>query len=546
MPFLKRPSLAAVGWGSGAVGFVLLLLLPLGFLLYRIVQPPSENWNHIQEYMLLGYTIDTLTLAVSVGVLSIALGTTLAWLISAYTFPFRNTLKWALLMPLAIPPYIGAYAYHGMLNYTGFIQRTLRTTFDIEVSQRYFDIMNIPGAVFIYTIFLYPYVYAITRAFFARQATTLIENARVLGSGPVRTFFRIVLPVSRAAIVGGVTLVMLEVLNDYGLVNYFGIQTFSTAIFQTWYALDDLNSAIRLAGILMGIVLVFLLLEKVFRGRQQYSYTSAKASPLKPQVLEGWKKWTALSFSGVVFLLGFILPIFQLLYWGMLTYEAIFSAEFVSLIRNSTIAAGISSLLVVVFAVIIANFTRVASGWFSTVIARFTVLGYSIPGAVIAVGVISFFLYAETQLQLFYAYAGISTELMLSTSLVMLVFAYVIRFMAVGYNSIESGFEKIGRRYSEASRTLGMGWIKTFFKVDLPMIRAAVFSGFILVFVDILKELPLTLILRPFNFETLATTAYRYASDERIQETAVPSLSIILVSAIAMFVFHILIEKEPN
>ncbi|WP_252313166.1 iron ABC transporter permease [Sinobaca sp. H24] len=546
MPFFKRPSAAALGWGSGAAGFVILLLLPLGFLLYRMIQPAGDNWAHIQEYLLLGYTIDTLTLAVIVGILSIALGTTLAWLVSAYSFPFRNTLKWALLMPLAIPPYIGGYAYHGMLNYTGFVQRTLRNTFDIEVSQRYFDIMNIPGAVFIFTIFLYPYVYAITRAFFARQATTLIENARVLGSGPVRTFFRIVLPVSRAAIVGGVTLVMLEVLNDYGLVSYFGVQTFSTAIFQTWYALDDLDSAIRLAGILMGLVLVFLVLEKVFRGRRQYSYSSAKVSPLKPRELEGWKKWSTLGFCGTVLLLGFILPMVQLLYWGMLTYEAVFSAQFVSLVRNSTLAAGISSLLVVVFAVIVANFTRIVPGWLSTITARFTVLGYSIPGAVIAVGVLSFFIYMEQRLQFFYAFTGISSGLVLSTSLVMLIFAYVIRFMAVGYNSIESGFEKVGRRYSEASRTLGMGWLQTFFKVDLPMIRAAVFSGFILVFVDILKELPLTLILRPFNFETLATTAYRYASDERIQETAVPSLAIILVSGAAMYIFHIFIEKEPN
>ncbi|PRO67013.1 ABC transporter permease [Alkalicoccus urumqiensis] len=546
MTFLKRPSRAAVGWGIGAVGFVVLLLLPLSFLLIRLFQPASENWAHIQEYMLLGYTVDTLTLAFFTGVFSIAVGTTLAWLVSAYEFPFRNTLKWALLMPLAIPPYIGAYAYHGMLNYTGIVQRTFRNTFDVDVNQQYFDIMNMPGAVFIFTIFLYPYVYAITRAFFARQATTLIENARVLGSGPVRTFFRIVLPVSRAAIVGGVTLVMLEVLNDYGVVSYFGIQTFSTAIFQTWYAFDDLDSAIRLAGILMGLVLTFLLLEKVLRGRRQYSYSTAKVSPLTPQVLKGWKKWTALGFTGTVFLLGFILPILQLLYWGVLTYEAIFSAQFLALIRNSTLAAGISATLVVIFAVIIANFTRVSPGWFSTITARFTVLGYSIPGAVIAVGVISLFIFTDEQLQPVYEASGASTALVLSTSLIMLVFAYVIRFMAVGYNSIESGFEKIGRRYSEASRTLGMSWTQTFLKVDLPMMRAAIFSGFILVFVDILKELPLTLILRPFNFETLASTAYRYASDERIQETAVPSLFIILVSGIAMYVFHILIEKEPN
>ncbi|WP_158737061.1 iron ABC transporter permease [Alteribacillus sp. YIM 98480] len=534
------------GWGTVSVFLVTLLILPTIFLMVRVFQPASENWKHIREFMLKDYMVDTLTIAFWTGVFSVAVGTTLAWLVSAYQFPFRKTLKWALLMPLAIPPYIGAYTYHGMLSYTGVIQRTLRDTFQLDLHQKYFDIMHIPGAVFIFTIFLYPYVYAITRAFFASQATSLIENARILGSGSLRTFFKVVLPVSRAAIVAGVSLVVLEVLNDYGVVSYFGIQTFSTAIFQTWFSFGDLDAAIKLAGILMGIVILVLIIEKWLRGRRKFSYSTTKVKPLKPTELYGWKKAVAVGYAGIIFILGFLLPVIQLSYWAVLTFDQIFTKAFVSYIWNSTFTAGVSAVMVVVVAILVANYTRMARGIVPAVTARLTVLGYSIPGAVVAVGVIGFFIFLDEQIKKILAAAGASPALMLSTSIFMLLFAYVIRFMAIGYNSIESGFEKVGMKFTEASRTLGMSWTETFFRVDLKMIRPAIFSGFILVFVDILKELPLTLILRPFNFETLSTMAYRYANDEMIQESALASIFIVMVSGIAMYIFHILIEKEPN
>ncbi|SDH89272.1 iron(III) transport system permease protein [Alteribacillus persepolensis] len=537
-----RPTTTS-GWGAAAVFLVAILILPTLFLLVRVFQPASENWDHIREFMLKDYFVDTISIAVWTGLFSVAVGTTLAWLVSAYDFPFRKTLKWALLLPLAIPPYIGAYTYHGILDYTGVVQMTLRNTFGLELSQAYFDIMHIPGAVFIFTIFLYPYVYAITRAFFASQATSLIESARVLGSGPVQTFFRVVLPVSRAAIVAGVSLVVLEVLNDYGVVSYFGIQTFSTAIFQTWFSFGDIDAAIKLAGILMAIVMFILLLEKFLRGRRKFSYSTTKVKPLKPVRLYGWKKAVVVGYTGSVFLLGFVIPVVQLLYWAALTFDYIFTKEFVSYIWNSTFVASVSAAAIVVIAILVANYTRMAKGIVPAVTARLTILGYSIPGAVIAVGVISFFIFLDEQLM---TMLGASSSLVLSTSVVMLLFAYVIRFMAIGYNSIESGFEKVGMKFTEASRTLGMGWTETFFKVDVKLIRPAIFSGFILVFVDILKELPLTLILRPFNFETLSTMAYRYANDEMIQEAAVASLFIVMVSGIAMYLFHTFIEKEPN
>nr|WP_228027562.1 iron ABC transporter permease [Bacillus fonticola] len=534
------------GWGLTTLVFGVLLTFPTAMLMIRMFRPANANWAHIQQFMLTGYLMDTVTLAFWTGAFSVAIGVTLAWLVSAYQFPFRNTLKWALMLPLAIPPYIGGYTYHGMLNYTSVLQTTLRNRFDIKVNQNYFDILNMPGAVFIFTIFLYPYVYAITRAFLARQATSLIDNARVLGSGAFRTFFYVILPISRASIVGGVSLVILEVLNDYGVVKYFGIQTFSTAIFQTWFSFGDLDSAIKLAGILMTVVIFIILLEKFLRGRKQFSYSNTKVSPLRPQPVYGWKKWTIGGFTTTIFILGFVLPALQLIYWATLTFDSIYSIAFVRIIFNSALVATIGAVLVIVFALIVANFMRMRKGVLSNAIAKLTVLGYSIPGAVIAVGVISFFIATDEWLFGVYELFGLPPTLLLSTSLTMLLFAYVIRFMAIGYNSVESGFDKVGTTFTEASRVLGMSWTATFFRVDVQLIRPAIFSGFILVFIDILKELPLTLILRPFNFETLSTTAYRYANNEMVQEAALSSLFITFISAISIYMFYHLIEKEPN
>ncbi|KHE68402.1 iron ABC transporter permease, partial [Halobacillus sp. BBL2006] len=431
-------------------------------------------------------------------------------------------------------------------NYTGVIQTTLRNDWGMEVNQKYFDILTLPGAVFIFTLFLFPYVYTITRAFLANQSASLVENARLLGRNPWEVFFRIVLPISRGAIVGGVSLVLLEVLNDYGVVQYFGVPTFSTAIFQTWFGMNDLNSAIKLSATLMVIVFAILILEKVLRGRKKYSQATAKARPLSPIKLRGTRGWIAFTYCLVIFLLGFLVPFVQLVDWMFLTFQKIASAEFTTLIWNSLLVSFVGAGMIVVFAVIIANFSRMHQSFVSKSAARVTILGYSIPGAVIAVGISTVFIQIDNILFSFYESIGMEPTLFLSTSLFMLISAYVIRFLAIGFNSIEAGFDKVGNKFTEASRMLGMNLTKTFFKVDLRMIKGPLMSGFILAFIEILKELPLTLILRPFNFDTLSTKAFQYASDEQIQEASLASIIIVLISGIAIYIFHQVLEKEPN
>lgn len=545
MGVLRRFKTYTNVWTILSTIIILLIVIPNINILMGVFKEANDNWDHIKKYLLQDYINNSLILIFSAGFLTILIGVSLAWLISVYDFTLRRFFKWALILPLAIPPYIAAYTYTGLLNYTGVVQTFLRNNFNILVNQKYFNMMSMKGAIFIFSMFLFPYVYIITKSFLQKQSASLIENARVLGRSPLEIFFHVALPISRGAIIGGVSLVILEILNDYGVVKYFGIPTFSTAIFKTWFAMGDLDSAVRLASILMILVLVILIIEKILRGRRKYSYTTSKVRPISRIRLKGIKNTLALIYCLLIFSLGFVIPALQLTHWSFLTYEKILNPKFWKLIFNSLSIALITSIIIILFATIIANNSRISNSWVSKIKSKATLLGYSIPGAVISVGVIVFFIGIDNNLfWLYKLFNENSAKLVLSTSIVMLIFAYTIRFMAIGYNPIEAGFEKVGTKFTEASRTLGMNLTQTFFKVDLKMIKHAILSGFVLVFVDILKELPLTLILRPFNFNTLATKAFEYANDEMIHEASISSLIIIIISFVSIYFFYKVADKE--
>jgi iron(III) transport system permease protein len=531
-------------WTVSAAIIMILLFLPNLTIVTGLFSPSNENWAHMKEFVIGSFIKTSLILISATAILTISIGLSLAWLIAQYQFPFRRFLKWALILPLSIPPFIGAYTYHGIVNYTGIIQTTLRDLLGIELNPTFFDIMNLPGAIFIYTMFLYPYVYTITRIFLSQQSASLIESARMLGKGSWRTFFQVVIPISRVSIIGGASLVVLEVLNDYGVVKYFGIQTFTTAIFQTWFGLGDIESSIKLAASLMGFVILILLIEKLLRGRRQYSYSTTKVRPLPLIPLKGWKAGLVTGYGLTILSLGFFIPVAQLVDWMILTFGTIPMDEFLTYVKNSVMVAGISATVIILFAVIVGNFSRLVQGKIVKLLPKLTILGYSIPGAVIAVAVVTAFIALDRFLAPLYKLVGVSTTLVLSVSLFMLISAYIIRFFAIGYNSIESGFDKIGTDFRDASRLLGVGLTKTFFKIDVPMMKGAIISGFILVFIDILKEVPLTLILRPFNFDTLSTKAFQYASDEKIMEASQASLLIVGISALAIVIFYKFLEKE--
>lgn len=534
------------GWLYLSLLGAAIIMLPILAIIISVFSEPNENWAHIKQFLLRDYVLGSIWLVLLSGVGTAVLGAALAWLVAAYDFPFKSFFRWALMLPLAIPPYIAAYTYSAMTSYTGVVQKTLRH-WGLTIDPVWFTVMSFRGAVFVFVLFLYPYVYMITRAYLERQSGSYIENGRLLGRSSFSIFLHVALPLSRPAIIGGSILVAFEVLSDYGVVNYFGVPTLTTAIFRTWFGMYDIDSATRLAAWFIIGILSIIVLERLLRRHRRFSATTSRANRLVPQRLKGARAWMASLFCGVVLSIAFIIPVGQLFVWAGWTYSTVIvTADFWQLTLNTLSVALIATAFIIILSLIVANTSRRMNHIAGIALSKLITAGYSIPGPIIAIGVLSLFIWLDERLSLVYVHwldkpAG---ALVLSMSLVMLVVAYVIRFTATGYNAIEAGFEKVGPTYSEASRMLGAGMTRTFFKIDLPLIRGAVWGGIILTLVEVVKELPLALLLRPFNFETLATKAYQYASDERIYSAAVPSLFIIGVSMVSIILINYLGRRE--
>ncbi|MFD0590176.1 ABC transporter permease [Paenibacillus sp. GCM10027627] len=527
------------GWmiisGIGALA----ALLPSLYIFTGLFGGPNENWAHIKEYMLLDYAWESLLLVSGTVFFTIVIGVALAWLTVAYEFPFRRFFAFAFVLPLAIPPYIAAYTYGSMLSYTGSVQLFFRNRLGLTLDQSYFDIMSMKGAIFIFTLFLFPYVFLITKSFLEKHSASYIENARLLGQSRLAVFFRVVLPLSQGAIVGGASLVAFEVLSDYGVSKHFGIQTFTAAIFKTWFGMYDVDSAIRLAGLLMSVIIGIFLVERLLRKRKRYHASANRSTPLARRPLKGAAAAAAVLFSSGVALLSFFVPVAQLAVWATWTFRDVWNDRFLDMVGNTLFVSVISVLLIMWFAVITGNVNRTFRNGFTMTVSKLLSMGYSIPGAVLSIGVLAVFLSIDKRLSGVYEAIGFSAnQLVLSMSLVMLVFAYTVRFLAVGFNAVDAGFDRIGNRYAEASRMLGRGMTRTFFQVDLPLMKGALLTGMVLTFMEVVKELPLTLLLRPFNFDTLATKAYQYASDEQIHQASIPALMIVALGIVSVCFYH--------
>jgi iron(III) transport system permease protein len=534
-------------WWNKWTGYSILILLlvstPLFTILIKLFDSPGGSWSHIANTLLFGYFQNTIFLLLGVAALTFLLGVSTAWLVSNYEFPGRKYFEWLLILPLGFPGYIMAYTYVGILDYTGPIQVFLRNTFDIQVKGSLIDIMNLPGAIFILSITLFPYVFLITRSSFLQQSKTLQEASFLLGANRFKTFFKVALPMARPAIVAGIALASMEVLNDYGTVKYFGVNTFTTGIFRAWFSMGDSNTAIYLAGILMVFVFVILFLESLQRGNRQYTAVNGMQKPITRIHPTIAKKILYSIICLSIFLISFFIPFLQLLNWVSMTWEKVINKDFFLLISRSFGLAAISGFLIVIFSVIMLYALRLSPFKWVKNITKIATLGYAIPGAVIAVGIMIPFIALDKWIYNTLL-SSKAAGLFFSGTLLALVFAYIVRFMAVGYNPVEAGFQKIGLHVNEASRLLGIRSTKTLWKIDLPLIKTSLVSGIILVFVDVLKELPLTLILRPFNYQTLATKAFDMATNEMIAESSNAALIIILTGILPIIFLNKLIEKH--
>lgn len=528
------------------------LLLALGvsipvLTVIRSLTLPTEGlWFELALLTMPRYLLNTVALLIGVGAGVLIVGVGTAWLVTACRFPGSRLFEWALILPMAMPAYLLAYTYGDFLQVSGPIQTALRGWLGVRAGQYWFpEIRSLGGAIVVMAAVLYPYVYLLARAAFLEQSVSALEAARTLGRGPWRTFQTVALPLARPAIMAGLALVMMEALADFGTVKHFEVDTFTTGIYLSWFGMGSPVGAAKLAAGLLLFVVLVIALERVSRGRRRYHQTSGAHRPLAPYQLRRWKAGAAILACSIPILLGFLLPAGRLFWLALLYGDQRFGGAFVTLATNSLLLATGAGVVAVLLAIIVAYGLRLVPSPLMKVTAWISTLGYTAPGSVIAVGVLLPFGAFDNSLDAWMrATFGISTGLLLSGTIFALLFAYVVRFLALAFNSVEVGLGRITPGMDDAARTLGQRPMGVLRRVHLPLLRGSLLTGVLLVFVDTLKELPATLIIRPFNFDTLAIRVYLLASDERLSEAATAALTIVAVGIIPVIVLSLAISRS--
>ncbi len=507
-------------------------LLVICWSLLDLILNGSDTLSHLWHTVVPEYLRHSLALLLGVAFGVMVIGVSTAWLTTACRFPGQKFLSWALLLPLAMPAYITAYTYTGLLDFSGPVQSTLRSLTGWGYGDYWFpSIRSLGGAITVLSLVLFPYVYLIARATFLQQSATTIEAGRSLGLSPWQCFWRLAMPLARPAIVTGTTLALMETLADYGTVQYFGVTTFTTGIFRTWYGLGDLNGALQLAGLLLIAVLMLMLLEQWSRRAARYDQRQQRTA--EPFQLRGWRAAAAAVACWAPLLFGFLLPASQLLGWSVQRWEIWTSSDFWQLTANSFLLACAASLLVMLIALWLAYGRRQVS----TPVVRTSVtlagLGYAMPGLVIAVGLLLMLTSIDHLLiNLSQRWFDYNPGLLLSGTLFALLFAYSVRFLSVALQTISAGLAEIRPSMDEAARIQGYSPLQVLRRIHAPLLRPSILTALLLVGVDVLKELPATLVLRPFDFNTLAVRAYEMAGDERLADAGPPALMMVLVGLI--------------
>lgn len=516
------------------VPLALLLFLPLfglaaPFLLPGLSTHPeliaTGTLSHLWNYVLGGYITSTLVLIGGVGLGVFILGVGNAWIIASYDFPGKKVFEWALILPLAVPTYVMAYLFVDLLQFSGPIQSGIRAILGLDTLWFFPDPRSLTGAIWSFSFCLFPYVYLITRTAFLERSRRLIEVSETLGYSPFQGFMKLVLPMARPAIFAGMALALMEVLADFGAVSYFGVQTFATGIFKAWLSFGDRLAAVQLSLGLLALVLLIFFIEQNSRSKLRYA-SSTQSKPIAIG-LRGKKSFLAFSFCGLTLLFGFLLPafaLFQLLYKQGLSVDI----RYLDWLGNSLSVSLITAIVSVAFAVFFAYAVRIHASlaW----VNRLLGFGYALPGAVLAIGVLSF-------LEIF------QLAWWMSASVLVLVYAYLVRFLSSSLQSVEAGLSRITPSMDGSAALLGLSRVQILKRVHLPLLKRSLITAGLFVFVDVMKELPATLLLRPFNFDTLAVATYQLAADERLAELALPSLTIVLVGLFPVLILSRVIAK---
>ncbi len=534
-------------WTLGVVLVAGACALPLITVVAYVVQPAGDVWQHLAATVLPRYVTHSLLLALGVGAGTLVIGVTTAWLTSMCAFPGRRFFAWALLLPLAMPSYIIAYTYTGLLEYAGPLQSALRAATGWGYGDYWFPpIRSLGGAIAMLTLVLYPYVYLLARSAFLEQSASALEAARTLGCGAWRSFFAVALPLARPAIAAGVSLALMETLAEYGAVHFFGVSTFTTGIFRAWFGMGDPVAAAQLAACLLAFVLVLVVLERASRRRARYHHATGRLDSPEWAHLGRWRAVAAITVCAMPLLLGFAVPVAQLAVWAIETAPEMVGPGFARLVIHSFALAVTAAGATVAVAAFLAYGQRLRPNRAVGVGVRLASMGYAIPGPVLAVGILIPFGWLDNAINDWaQAYLGVSTGLVLSGTVFILIFAYAVRFMTAAVHTVESGLGKVRPSMDEAARTFGYRRLAVLGRIHLPIMRSSLLTAVLLVFVDVLKELPATLIMRPFDFNTLAVRAYQLASDERLADASSAALAIVITGLIPVILISRSIAKGP-
>ena len=517
-------------WLIASILTAIAIASPIVAIIWVAISPDENVWSHLATSVLPTYIFNSVILMMGVGTCVAIIGTGTAWLIAMCKFPGSNFFAWMLILPMAMPAYVVAYVYTDFLEFSGPLQTLLRITFDWRTSQDYWfpEIRSAGGAITVLSLVLYPYAYALTRAAFLEQSVSSVEAGRTLGRTAFQNFVYISIPLARPAIVVGVTLALMETLSDFGTVDYFAVRTLTAGIFDVWFGMENRGGAAQIALVLLGFIVILIWLERSSRKRQRVHNTSQKKAMVKIR-LRGWYSCLAVLACLLPVILGFILPTIILLDHALNNLGGFFSEKYIEYAFNSFSLAGSATLIIVIVGILLAYASRICPNILVKTAVRAASIGYAIPGAALAIGILIAvgtidYLFNNTIGKLF----NIPASILVGSGITALLFAYTSRFLAISVGAAEAGLTKVTHNMDMVARTLGSGATSTLFSVHAPLIRSSVITGAVLVFVDIMKELPATLILRPFNFETLATFVYQYASDELLNESAPAALTIVL------------------
>jgi iron(III) transport system permease protein len=537
-------------WAACAVVIAVLVALPVVTVVVMAMFPTENIWPHLLDTVLPGYVINTLELMAGVALGTILIGVTAAWLITMCEFPGRRIFEWALVLPLAMPAYVVAYVYTDILEFAGPVQGLLRDLTGWNTGRDYWfpEIRSLGGAITIMTMALYPYVYLLARSAFLEQSSGVGEAARTLGCSAWAAFRRVSLPMARPSIVVGVALVLMETLNDFGTVEFFAVETLTTGMFNVWLVMGNTGGGAQIAVVMLLFVIGLLIAERTARRRRGYHDTSTRPGRALRYKLSTGRRIAAVLVCAAPIVVGFVVPAGLLISYAIEFYDVSMENRFPQAAANSIMLAGLAAGIAAMVGLFLAYAVRMRKSRALTLLARFASLGYAVPGAVLAIGILFPFGLFDNALDRFMRDTfGVSTGLLLSGTIAALLFAYVVRFLALAYGTLEAGLGRVTPHMDDAARTLKHGPAKALIKVNLPIIRGSIMTAAILIFVDSMKELPATLLLRPFNFDTLATYVYQFASDELLEECALGALTIVAAGVIPVILLtRVMGRRRPD